>query len=248
MCPMSPVAFSIFGLELRWYGIIIASAILLCLYIASKRSDKEGMPKDLISDMAMFVIPSAVIGARLYYVVFEWEYYARDVMQVFNIRAGGLAIHGGLLFGILSGVLYAKWKKLPVWKLTDIIAPVLPLGQAIGRWGNFINGEAHGGPTDLPWGIIVDGVKVHPTFLYESLGNLLIFAYLIFYLDKNKKFDGELICHYGILYSVIRFFIEGLRTDSLMFLGLRQAQLISIAIIVVCIGIIVFRKKQVAEK
>ena len=244
MCPLGPVAFSVFGIEMRWYGIIIAVAILLGISIANKRAQRVGFEKDLITDMALIVIPAAIIGARLYYVVFEWQHYANDPMQIFNIRAGGLAIHGGLLFGVISGVLYAKWKKLDVWKLADAIAPVLPLGQAIGRWGNYINKEAHGGPTDLPWGIMVDGVKVHPTFLYESMGNILIFLYLLFILEKKKKFDGELICHYGILYSVIRFFIEGLRTDSLMFFGLRQAQLISVAIIVLCIAILAFRKKQ----
>lgn len=246
MCPLSagPVAFSVFGIEMRWYGIIIAVAILLGISLANKRAERVGFPKDLITDMALVVIPAAVIGARLYYVVFEWQHYANDPMQIFNIRAGGLAIHGGLLFGVISGILYAKWKKLEAWKLADAIAPVLPLGQAIGRWGNYINGEAHGGPTDLPWGIMVDGVKVHPTFLYESIGNILIFLYLIFILEKKKKFDGELICHYGILYSIIRFFIEGMRTDSLMFLGLRQAQLISIVIIVICVILIAIRKKQ----
>lgn len=142
--------------------------------------------EDLIVDMALWVLPSAIIGARLYYVAFEWEHYAGDFLRIINVREGGLAIHGGLLLGIISGVLYAKYKKLNAWQIADIIAPVLPLGQAIGRWGNFINGEAHGGPTDLAWGIMVDGVKVHPTFLYESIGNIIIFMYLYFILDKRR--------------------------------------------------------------
>ena len=149
-----------------------------------------------------------------------------------NIREGGLAIHGGLIAAVLSGYIFTKIKKISFWETADIVAPSIIIGQAIGRWGNFVNGEAHGGPTSLPWGILVDGIRVHPAFLYESLWNFGVFLILMFY-RKKKKVDGEVFLLYGILYSIGRFWIEGLRTDSLMFMGMRAAQLISLAIIVV---------------
>ncbi len=157
-----------------------------------------------------------------------------------------MAIHGGVIGGVFAGYVFCRIKKLSFPKLVDITAPSLILGQAIGRWGNFINQEAHGGPTDLPWGIMVDGVKVHPTFLYESLWNLLVFLFLIWYRKKSKV-EGEIFLLYVILYSVARFFIEGLRTDSLMLGPFRVAQLISVLTIAVG-GAVLFRRKKAAEK
>jgi 16S rRNA (cytosine1402-N4)-methyltransferase/phosphatidylglycerol:prolipoprotein diacylglycerol transferase len=192
---------------------------------------------------------NAVIGARLYYVIFEWDYYQGDIMKIINIREGGLAIHGALIAGVLTGYIFTRVKKLSFWETADITAPGIIIGQAIGRWGNFVNAEAHGGPTNLPWGIMVEGVKVHPTFLYESLWNIGVFIFLILYRRK-KKVDGEVFLLYGILYSVGRFWIEGLRTDSLMFMGMRTAQLISVVIIAVFTALLVYRrrtKKQETE-
>ena len=170
----------------------------------------------------------AIICARLYYVIFSWDYYSQNPGEIFNIRGGGLAIHGGLIGGILTGFIYAKVKKLDFFKTADAVMVGMPLAQAIGRWGNFINGEAHGGPTSLPWGIMVDGVKVHPTFLYESIWDFGIFLFIMFYMRKKKTYEGEVIVSYITLYSIGRFFIEGLRTDSLMFGPIRMAQFISL--------------------
>ncbi|MCK8061331.1 MULTISPECIES: prolipoprotein diacylglyceryl transferase [unclassified Fusibacter] len=244
---MNPVAFEVFGIAIRWYGIIMATAMLLGVVIAGYRARKNGYDENLIIDLALIALPVAVICARLYYVAFEWEHYAGDLMKIINVREGGLAIHGGVIGGVLAGVIFTKVKKVNTWKLADIAAPSIILGQAIGRWGNFVNQEAHGGPTNLPWGIMVDGVKVHPTFLYESIWNLLVFAGLLLF-EKHKKFHGELMCLYVIFYSIGRFFIEGLRTDSLMIGPLRTAQMISLLLIVVCSGIIYIGRKRAGAK
>lgn len=238
---MNPVAFEIFGISVRWYGILISLGMLLGIFIAYFEAKRLGYNPDDIIDLALWAIPAALIGARLYYVIFQWEYYKGNILKILNTREGGLAIHGGIIGGVLVGYLFTRIKKMPFWKTADIVAPSIALGQAIGRWGNFINGEAHGGPTNLPWGIIVDGVKVHPTFLYESLWDFGLFIFLILY-RKNKKFDGEVFLLYGIIYSAGRFWIEGLRADSLMFLGMRVAQLISILIIV--FGLLLYYKMR----
>lgn len=229
---MNPVAFEIFGLSIRWYGILLSAGIMVGIFLAYNEAKKLGRNPEYIIDLALWCVPAAVIGARIYYVLLEWDYYNGDIMRMINIREGGLAIHGALIAAVFSGYIFTKVKKISFWETADIVAPSIIIGQAIGRWGNFMNNEAHGGPTSLPWGIIVDGIRVHPTFLYESLWNLGVFLILIFY-RKKKKADGEVFLLYGILYSLGRFWIEGLRTDSLMFFGMRAAQLISIAIIIV---------------
>ncbi|NLN48390.1 MAG: prolipoprotein diacylglyceryl transferase [Clostridiales bacterium] len=236
---MNPIAFRIFSIEVRWYGILISLGMILGLYIAYKESKRQGYNPDDIVDLALWCIPAALIGARAYYVAFQWEYYKGNILKMINTREGGLAIHGGLIAAVIVGYFFVKKKKIPFWKTADIVAPSIALGQAIGRWGNYMNGEAHGGPTNLPWGIMVEGIKVHPTFLYESLWDFGIFLFLIYY-KKNKRFDGELFILYAVIYSVGRFWIEGLRTDSLMFVGIRVAQLVSL--LVVCIGLFLFYK------
>ncbi|MFZ5965859.1 MAG: prolipoprotein diacylglyceryl transferase [Bacillota bacterium] len=240
---MNPVAFEIFGVSIRWYGIFISLGMILGVILASYRAKKENINEEKILDMSLFAIPAAIIGARLYYVIFNWEYYAGDFMRIINTREGGLAIHGGVIAGVFVGYLFCRYHRISFWKLADICAPSIILGQAIGRWGNYINQEAHGGPTDLPWGIMVDGVKVHPTFLYESIWNLFVFAFLLWY-DKRKKFQGELLLLYAVGYSLGRFFIEGLRTDSLMIGPLRVAQVISIIFILLAMSIIVIKRKN----
>ena len=228
---VNPIAFDVFGLEIRWYGIFIALAMLIGSSFFLYKGKQIGVSENDLMDVVLVCLPSAIVGARLYYVFFyDFAYYVSHPLQIFNTRAGGLAIHGGVIFAVLAGFILAKKRKLPFLPLIDFVAPVLILGQAIGRWGNYFNQEAHGGPTDLPWGIMIDGVKVHPTFLYESLMNFGIFLFLMFLLNR-KKFDGQLICLYMILYSVGRFFIEGLRTDSLMIGPLRVAQVISLILI-----------------
>ena len=225
---MDRVAFTIFGIDVMWYGVLIATGMLIGIALAIREAKRVGISEDDVLNIAIIAIPVAIICARLYYVIFSWDYYSQNPGEVFNIRGGGLAIHGGLIGGILTGFIYAKIKKLDFFKTADAVMVGMPLAQAIGRWGNFINGEAHGGPTSLPWGIMVDGVKVHPTFLYESIWDFGIFLFIMFYMRKKKTYEGEVIVSYITLYSIGRFFIEGLRTDSLMFGPIRMAQFISL--------------------
>jgi phosphatidylglycerol:prolipoprotein diacylglycerol transferase len=224
---MDRVAFSLFGIDVMWYGILMAAGMMTAILIALKESKRVGIDEDDVINIAIIAIPVGLICARIYYVVFNWSDYAGNFMEIINVRGGGLAIHGGLIGGILAGFLYTKFKKMNFFKTADSVMLGMPLAQAIGRWGNYINGEAHGGPTDLPWGIMVDGMKVHPTFLYESVWNLCVFAFLVL-TRKKKKYEGQIMVNYIVLYSLGRFFIEGLRTDSLMFGPLRMAQVISL--------------------
>lgn len=224
---MDRVAFSIFGIDIMWYGILMAVGMILGTLIAIKEAKRVGIKEDYVLDLAIFAIPIGLFGARLYYVIFNWEYYSQNISQILNFRGGGMAIHGALIGGILTGYVFTKIRKIDFFKMADAVILGMPLAQSIGRWGNFINQEAHGGPTNLPWGIMVDGVKVHPTFLYESVWDLAIFIFLLVF-RKKKKYEGQVIVYYIILYSLGRFFIEGLRTDSLMIGSLKMAQVISL--------------------
>ena len=224
---MDRVAFTVFGIDVMWYGILMATGMILGTYLALKEAKRVGISEDDVLNLAIFAIPAGVLGARLYYVIFNWGFYSQNPSQILNFRGGGMAIHGALIGGILAGLIYTKIKKINFLKMADIALIGMPLAQAIGRWGNYINGEAHGGPTDLPWGIMVDGVKVHPTFLYESIWDFGIFIFLWIF-RKKKKYEGQVAIYYIILYSLGRFFIEGLRTDSLMIGPLRMAQVISL--------------------
>ena len=233
---INPVAFTIFGLEVKWYGILIALGVLLAILttesMAKKKSYKNGLYKDIANDVSLFAVIIGVLGARLYYVAFEWEYYSQHLDEIFAIRNGGLAIYGGIIAGGLTIYVFTRVKKVNFWTLTDCIAPGLALAQSIGRWGNYINGEAHGGVTDVPWAILVNGERVHPTFFYESFVNFFIFLFLYFYLSKRQKFEGQLTSFYFIVYGIARFFIEGMRTDSLYIGDFRVSQLVSLAIVV----------------
>ncbi len=229
---MDRVAFTLFGIEIMWYGILLAIGMLSATFIALKESKRLNIKEDDILNLAMITIPCGIIGARAYYVIFNWSFYSQNLSEILNFRGGGLAIHGGLLAGILAGFIYTKVKKLNFFKVADCVVLGLPLAQAIGRWGNYLNKEAHGGPTDLPWGILIDGQKVHPTFLYESIWNVGVFIFL-FLFRKKQKYEGKILINYVILYSIGRFFIEGLRTDSLMLGPLKMAQVISLVFIVV---------------
>ncbi|MFZ7131099.1 MAG: prolipoprotein diacylglyceryl transferase [Eubacteriales bacterium] len=241
----SPIAFELFGYEVRWYGLFIASAMMIGIILATKRGGKKHISQDDILDILIIAIPCAIIGARLYYVIFNLSYYFDNPSEIIAIWRGGLAIHGGILGGALGGYLVCKKKKIDFLMMLDIFAPCFPLGQAIGRWGNYFNQEAYGTETTLPWAITVNDplkglIHVHPTFLYESIWDLFIFMFILYYDKKHKKADGELICIYAVLYSIGRFFIEGLRIDSLYFLGLRTAQLVSLSLII--IGSVMFVK------
>lgn len=187
------VAFSIFGLDVYWYGIIIVTGIFISALFARSEFKRRGFSPDIVDDILFSILPIGIIGARIWYVIFEWEYYGAHPKEIIDIRGGGLAIQGGILFGLIGLYLFSKKKKFPMIDLMDILTPSLALAQAVGRWGNFANAEAHGYPTDLPWGIIIDGVKVHPTFFYESLGDFLIFLFLIYY-RKEKSSQGKAKC------------------------------------------------------
>lgn len=233
------VAFSLFGIDIYWYAILIITGILIGAKFAQKEFVKRGFEEDFIYDLLFVILPLAIIGARAWYVIFEWDMYKNNPIEILNFRAGGLAIHGGILFAIIGIYFYTKKRNIPLIDVLDVMVPSLAFGQAIGRWGNFVNGEAHGVETNLPWAIIVDGVKVHPTFLYESIGDFLIFLFLIKYRKKNPT-KGIQTAIYFMAYGVLRFFVEGLRTDSLMIGSIRMAQLTSVIYLI--IGIYLFVK------
>lgn len=241
---MDPVAFKIFGVEIMWYGVLISLAVLIGTILALREAKRVGIKEDDLIDLLIIAIPSALIGARLYYVIFSWDYYKDNLMKIFYFRNGGLAIHGAIILAVIVGYIFTRKRKLDFWKIADIIAPSLILGQAIGRWGNYINQEAYGTPTDLPWGIMIDGVKVHPTFLYESIGNLIIFFILLWYRRKKAKISGEVFLLYLMLYSVVRFFVEGLRIDSLMLGPIRVAQLVSVTAIIISACLLIKKRKS----
>ena len=157
---MDPVAFSLFGLEVRWYGILIASGVLIGAIIALKEAKRVGLDQETLLDLLIWEIPLCMVGARLYYVIFSWDMYKDNPIEALNIRKGGLAIHGVIITAIIVAIIFTKIRKVNFWTITDVCAPSLILAQAIGRWGNYLNQEAYGGPTDLPWGIMVNGVKV----------------------------------------------------------------------------------------
>lgn len=261
---IDPVALQLGPITINWYGVIIGFAALLGLILALKEAEKLGFNKDLILDLIMYAIPAALIGARVYYVIFRWnEYYSIYPGEIIAIWHGGLAIHGGLIGAFLTGIIFAKVKKVSFWRIGDLMAPSIILGQAIGRWGNFVNQEAHGGPVTrtflenlyLPNFIIeqmyikdpVTGVYqyYHPTFLYESLWNFLGFITLLIFRRKLPVKRGDIFLIYLIWYSVGRFFVEGLRTDSLMLFGmLRAAQVVSLVFILVAVVLFIVRRKK----
>lgn len=243
----SRIAFSIFGIDVYWYGILIVIGMLLATTLSARELKRRGGDPDFIYDLALWILPAAIIGARLYYVIFEFDRYD-SIAEMINVRDGGLAIHGGVIAGVLIGYILTKVKKVSFFRISDIIAIFIPLAQSIGRWGNFINNEAHGGPTNLPWALIIDGQKYHPTFFYESLGNFIIFSVLYIFVRNKKTKAGTETSIYLIGYGILRFFIEGLRTDSLWLGPLRVAQLVSILYIILGIIILALNKKNDKNK
>lgn len=233
---MNPIAFSINGFQIRWYGIIIAVGVLAALVLAKANCKYKNYDFDSIIDIFLISFPAAIIGARAYYVIFQFQDYKDNIIDAFNIRLGGLAIHGGILFGLTAAYIYTRYKNKDFIKIVDLAAPSIILAQSIGRWGNFFNGEAHGGevsyafiskfPMFIQNGMHIDGVYYNPTFLYESLWNLIVCIILI-YIFRRKHEKGTIIFSYIGLYSLGRFFIESLRTDSLMLGPIRVAMLVS---------------------
>lgn len=224
-----PTAFTVFGLEIKWYGIIITCGIILAFLYVLWRAKFERIKSDHIYDLAIFVIIFSVIGARLYYVIFNHTQF-HSLREVINIRSGGLAIYGGIIAGAITTCVVSYVKKLDVRKIFDMLGPAVMLGQIIGRWGNFMNAEAYGRETTLPWGMCIQtpyqSITVHPTFLYESLWNLVGFIGInLFY--KKKKYNGQIALLYVTWYGLGRMWIEGLRTDSLYLGNIRISQLVA---------------------
>jgi phosphatidylglycerol:prolipoprotein diacylglycerol transferase len=252
--PIDPIALSLGPIQVHWYGVIIGVGIALALYLAMREGERRGLHKDIFPDLMLWAIPIAILSARIYYVAFEWEYYSQNPGDIIKIWNGGIAIHGALIGSVITGIVFSKKRNISFWKLADIAAPSIIIGQAIGRWGNFINQEAHGGEVTrsfleglfLPDFIVnqmyINGAYYHPTYLYESIWNLLGFILLLALRRVNLR-QGEIFLSYVIWYSIGRFFIEGMRTDSLMLTeSLRIAQTISIGLIVLAAGLIVYRR------
>ncbi|HHM3835763.1 TPA: prolipoprotein diacylglyceryl transferase [Staphylococcus aureus] len=250
---IDPVAFNLGPLSVRWYGIIIAVGILLGYFVAQRALVKAGLHKDTLVDIIFYSALFGFIAARIYFVIFQWPYYAENPSEIIKIWHGGIAIHGGLIGGFIAGVIVCKVKNLNPFQIGDIVAPSIILAQGIGRWGNFMNHEAHGGSVSrafleqlhLPNFIIenmyINGQYYHPTFLYESIWDVAGFIILV-NIRKHLKL-GETFFLYLTWYSIGRFFIEGLRTDSLMLTSnIRVAQLVSILLILISISLIVYRR------
>ncbi|HFD7531283.1 TPA: prolipoprotein diacylglyceryl transferase [Staphylococcus aureus] len=250
---IDPVAFNLGPLSVRWYGIIIAVGILLGYFVAQRALVKAGLHKDTLVDIIFYSALFGFIAARIYFVIFQWPYYAENPGEIIKIWHGGIAIHGGLIGGFIAGVIVCKVKNLNPFQIGDIVAPSIILAQGIGRWGNFMNHEAHGGPVSRAFleqlhlpnfiteNMYINGQYYHPTFLYESIWDVAGFIILV-NIRKHLKL-GETFFLYLTWYSIGRFFIEGLRTDSLMLTSnIRVAQLVSILLILISISLIVYRR------
>ena len=266
---LSRTAFSIFGQDIYWYGIFIGLGVICCVLLVMHEAKRTGQNPDSYLDFAIYALIFAVIGARLYYVLFSWDFYSQNPEKIFAIREGGLAIYGGIIGGVLTAIIYCKVKRMDFWKMADTAAPSLILGQVMGRWGNFFNKEAFGGYTDnlfamryqlsqvrtsdvtpdiLQHLVTVNGVdyiQVHPTFFYESAWNACIFVILLI-LQRKKKFDGQVCAVYFFGYALGRVWIEGLRTDQLLIGGIPVSQALSAILILASVGLYIYRRKKEA--
>ena len=247
---LSRVACTVLGKDIYWYGIIICAGFILAALYVNSRTKDFGITSDNLTDCLIICVPLGIICARIYYVVFEWGYYAQHPGEIIAIWKGGIAIYGGIIGTLIGLFVYSRVKKLSLASLCDLAAFGLLIGQCIGRWGNFVNGEAHGGPTTLPWGMTIDGQSmVHPTFLYESLWNLAGFVLLHFY-SKKRRFKGEIALLYAAWYGAGRAWIEGLRTDSLYLFNwqlfgqpIRVSQALSVVMVLVSLFMLIWNLK-----
>ena len=242
-----PIIVQMGPLTLRWYGLITAVAILVALWVLDRHARSEALPADDIVSCAVWGIAAGYVGARLYEVAFNWDYYGRYWEKIPAVWEGGLAIHGGLIVGLTVGAILTMRRRIPVLRTLDVAAPCIALAQAIGRWGNFFNEEAFGAPTDLPWGLWISperrppgfetALRFHPTFLYESLWDLGMFAVLVGWLQPRwRDRPGGVLFWYIGLYSVGRFTIESIRLDSFWAGSFRVAQLASLAGMVIAVA------------
>ncbi|MHB1453170.1 MAG: prolipoprotein diacylglyceryl transferase [Saccharofermentanales bacterium] len=255
------VAFTLFGIQVYWYGLLIASAVIAGLLMAYKAAPRYGVHPDIVLDTMIALVPMMIIFARLYYVVFSWDEFKNNPVSILNLRTGGLAFYGGVIGGILAILLISRIRHIRVHRIMDLMVVYVPLGQAMGRWGNFFNQEAFGTNTDLPWGMISNGtsdylsrtgtgdpaIPVHPTFLYEFIANMIIFVILIFVRKKSKR-PFITTATYLMLYALVRFFVESIRTDSL-YIGnttIRVSMALSAVIFVgMLIAIIIIKSRPV---
>lgn len=250
---IDPVAFSVGPLDIRWYAICIVAGLVLAVYLASKEGPRKKISADDILDFILIAFPVAIIGARVYYVAFSWDQYKDNLGEIIAIWHGGIAIYGGLIAGFLVLLAFSYYHLINPWDFLDIAAPSVLIAQAIGRWGNFFNQEAYGAavkslnylPSFIREQMYIDGSYRQPTFLFESVWNMIGFV-LICILRRRPKLlkQGEVALFYLIWYGVGRFFIEGLRTDSLMLFGLRVSQWLSAALILIAIGLIIYRRRK----
>lgn len=251
---MHPVLFKFGFIEVRFYGLMYVVAIIVGTYLIKHEVRRRRIPlgDDQVINFIIWAVVGGVVVARLYYVLFNASFYLSNPSEIPAVWHGGLAIHGGLIGGATGAWLYLRRRGVGFWRMSDCVGPVLILGQAFGRFGNFMNGDAHGRPTDLPWGIVFPpgsiagaefpGVPLHPTMLYELLINLGIFCFLWFYLKKREHKDGFIFASYIALYSAGRLFVEHFRADSLMMGPLKTAQVVSIVIIIVSVSIIAAKR------
>jgi phosphatidylglycerol:prolipoprotein diacylglycerol transferase len=255
---LNPIALRLGALEIHWYGVIIASGVILAVYLAVQEAKRRNVSEDHILNLVLYSLPFALIGARLYYVAFEWSYYAQHPSEIIAIWHGGIAIYGALLAAAIVFIVYCRIKDLSIWLVLDIAAPTVMLAQAIGRWGNFMNQEAFGQITSLSFlhelhlpewlaqQMLIGGHYRMPTFLFESAWNVCGFI-LIMSIRHHKNWfkQGEIFLTYVLWYSFGRFFVEGMRTDSLYITaGLRVSQLLSIILFVSAVIIFVYRRRQ----
>lgn len=252
------VAFELFDIAIYWYAILIVSGIVLAMWMSSREAVRVGLKSDDVGDFMLWGLPLSIIGARLFYILFDLEPYLANPAAIFNIRNGGLAIYGGLIAGGITLYFFTRYRFISFWRFLDIAAPSVMIAQAIGRWGNFMNHEAYGPKTSLAFlqrlhlpqfiidNMYIDGAYRQPTFFYESFWNVIGFVILIILRRKTHFFkEGEVFLSYVLWYSFGRFFIEGLRTDSLYFLGvIRISQLLSVVLFLLALFFMWWRRKE----
>lgn len=252
---IDPIALQFGPISVRWYGIIIVSAIMVAIWLGYREASHRGLDPEFVPDLGMVLVPTGILGARLYEVfVLQWPYYSQHPGEILAIWEGGLAIHGAVLGATLAGAVYMRIRKQPFWPWADIVAPALILAQAIGRWGNFFNQEAYGDPAPeslirlmpgfLREGMTIEGTVMQPTFLYESVWNLLSF-FVLYWFHRRKVPAGVVFSLYLILYNAGRFAIESIRRDSSYIFGwVRVAQLIALALVLLGLALLVYHLKR----
>ena len=254
---ISKEAFNLFGITVHWYGILIALGVALAMVFAFRKAKGAGLDVDRMIDVVIGGTLGAIVGARLYFVLFKIGDFSDNWLEIFYINEGGIAIYGAIIGAFATGILMCKWRKVKMLPMFDLTAMGFLIGQCIGRWGNFVNVEAYGSPTMLPWRmesvkiadelLLKQGTAVHPTFFYESLWCLLGFLALSFYY-KRRRYDGEVFLMYLSWYSFGRFFIEGLRTDSLELFGQPVSQMLSALIFLASVAIMLIVRVKIKEQ